>query len=263
MNQKKLSFKITFNYNSNNYIINCNSKDTFVKVTQSFSKQAKLDINKVQFLYNGNSISNNLTIDELSNQIDKKRKEMNIVVNIRDNTASKEKEKNIKHITEIICPECHENIFFKIENYKINLFDCINNHKINNILLNEFKNTQKNYISCNICKIIKKRKESKFFRCLKCKSNLCNLCMEKHNKEHKIINYNIKSFICNEHHKTFSYYCKICKKDICESCLIKHKQHDLINFGDASFDMEDLTNNINSLKMAIDKLTEKINEIIK
>ena len=141
---KSFSFKITFNYNSSNYIINCNTKDKFVKVIQSLSKKIELDINKLQFLYNGNSISNNLTIDEISNQIDKKRKEMNILVINLDTPNLKETEKNIKPITEIICPKCHENIFFNIENYKINLFDCIKNHKKNNILLNEFKKYTKN-----------------------------------------------------------------------------------------------------------------------
>ena len=223
MNPKKgensLMFKITFNYNSSNIIINCNSNDTFEKVTQSLSKEIELDINKVQFLYNGNNISNNLTIEELANQPDKERKEMNILVFDLDITIQKEKEiekekeKTIKPITEIICPKCNENIFFNIENYKINLFDCINNHKINNIIINEFKNTQKIHtISCNIYQTINKNKESEFFRCLKCKINICNSCKLNHTKyNHKIINYNIKSFICNDHYKSYSYYCKICR----------------------------------------------------
>ena len=84
-------FKITFNYNSSNIIINCNSNDTFEKVTQSLSKEIELDINKVQFLYNGNNISNNLKIEELANQLDKERKEMNILVFDLDITIQKEK----------------------------------------------------------------------------------------------------------------------------------------------------------------------------
>ena len=36
---------------------------------------------------------------------------------------------------EIICPKCNENILIKIDEYKINLYNCKSNHEINNILL--------------------------------------------------------------------------------------------------------------------------------
>ena len=42
----------------------------------------------------------------------------------------------------IICPQCNENIKINIKDYKINLFECKNKHKINKIFFNEFENTQ-------------------------------------------------------------------------------------------------------------------------
>ena len=42
---------------------------------------------------------------------------------------------------EIKCPECGENIRMKINNYKINLFDCKNVHNIN-LFLRELENNQ-------------------------------------------------------------------------------------------------------------------------
>ena len=42
-----------------------------------------------------------------------------------------------------------------IIDYKINIYECKNGHKIENILLNEFEETQnidRNNIICNICK---------------------------------------------------------------------------------------------------------------
>ena len=42
----------------------------------------------------------------------------------------------------IICPKCKENIKMDLKDYKINLYDCINGHRTDNILLNEFEETQ-------------------------------------------------------------------------------------------------------------------------
>ena len=58
---------------------------------------------------------------------------------------------------EIICPKCNENILIKIDNYKINLFNCKNNHNIDNILLNEYENNiDISKIICDKCKLKKK-----------------------------------------------------------------------------------------------------------
>ena len=48
---------------------------------------------------------------------------------------------NIKRSNEIIYPECYENAFIEIDNYKIRLKNYINKHnKI--ISINEFENSQ-------------------------------------------------------------------------------------------------------------------------
>ena len=43
-----------------------------------------------------------------------------------------------------------------IKNFKINFYGCKNNHKINNIILNEYEETQKTYLSSIICDLCKK-----------------------------------------------------------------------------------------------------------
>ena len=60
-------------------------------------------------------------------EIETKYNEENI--NVDDNIQSKE----------IICSECKENAFIKIDNYKMNLFGCKNKHCINNKLIKKFK----------------------------------------------------------------------------------------------------------------------------
>ena len=82
----------------------------------------------------------------------------------------------------------------------MNLYNCKNNHNINNILINEFENMEKIDISKIICDNCKKKKKKKknnafqkeFYRCNFCKINLCRFCKSNHYKSHKIVNYNNK-----------------------------------------------------------------------
>ena len=65
---------------------------------------------------------------------------MNILV-----TLNNDNNREIKEIIskDIICPECGEIIFINIKDFKINLYGCKNNHKMNNILINKYENNQK------------------------------------------------------------------------------------------------------------------------
>ena len=158
---------------------------------------------------------------------------------------------------QIICPQCKEKIRMNIKDYKINLFDCKNNHNFT-ILLNEFNNKiDISNIQCNNCNI-NKSKTNEFYRCLSCNINLCPTCKNNHNKEHDIINYELKDFICNIHNQSYIKYCKECKMNICLDCINQHKNHNLINFEDIIPDKS----KINKMKEDIDKLNEYINEII-
>jgi len=136
---------------------------------------------------------------------------MNIVVNENNDPIRKD---NIKESKEIICPKCNENILIKIDEYKIYLFNCKNNHEKNNILLNEYENNiDISKIICNNCKIKNKSNtdNNEFYRCNTCKINICPLCKSSHNKEHIIINYDNKNYICEIHNKEYVKYCKDCK----------------------------------------------------
>ena len=53
-----------------------------------------------------------------------------------------EKKSDIKKSKNIICPICKENIKMEIKDYKINLYDCNHWHKKENLLLNEYEETQ-------------------------------------------------------------------------------------------------------------------------
>ena len=143
--------KVIFNYNQIEAEIQSNLKDKVKDILKRYSNKRGIDISKVYFIYNGNKINDdNLILNEIINEEDNRRKIMNILVSENNKTIIKD---NIINPKEIICPKCNENILIKIDEYKINLFNCKNNHEINNILLSEYENNiDISKIICNNCK---------------------------------------------------------------------------------------------------------------
>ena len=153
-----------------------------------------------------------------------------------------------------------------INEYKIDLYECKNGHNIKNILLNEFEETQKinmSDIQCNICKNNNKSisYNNIFYKCLTCNNNICPLCKCNHDKNHIIINYDEKYYICNEHNEKYISYCKDCNKNICKSCD-GHKNHKNIIFSDILIKKDELIKKKNELKIIIDKFNSEIRILI-
>ena len=121
--------EMIFNYEGNKITIQYNEDEKIKDMIDRFlikintNKENKITNGKLMYLYNGNEINKDLTFKELANEIDKERKIINILVNKIEDEAITEKISK-----EIICPECKENIFIDIKNYKINLYGCIKNH---------------------------------------------------------------------------------------------------------------------------------------
>ena len=128
--------KVIFSYKGTETEIQCNINDKIKDIYKRYTNKIGIDISKVYFIYNGNKMDNNLILNKIINAEDKRRNIMNILVN-ENNIPIIEENKILK---EIICPKCYENILIKLNEYKINLFNCKNNHNINNILLNEYEN---------------------------------------------------------------------------------------------------------------------------
>jgi len=255
--------KVIFNYKGNEIIIQCNINDKIKDIYKKYEKKIGKDISKLYFIYNGNKINDNLNLNEILNEEDKESNIINILVN--DTNKINIKENKIK-LNEIICPKCNESIFVKINEYKINLYNCKNNHNIDNILINEYENIEKLDVSklkCNNCKKKKKRKINinNLYRCNLCRINLCSLCKPKHNI-HQVINYNNKNFVCEIHNKNFIKYCINCKLNICFSCIKEHKKHSIINLEDLTISKETIKEEVNKLKDYINKFDNDIDNII-
>ena len=152
--------EVEFKYNQRSTKMQCKLND---KIKNIYMKNLnkigdEKDINNIYFLYKGDIYTEDISFEEMINPQDKKEKKMTILVET-NGTIIKENDHN--HSKDVICPKCGESIKFDIIDYKINLYDCKNGHKIDNILLNEFENTQNKLIKCEIC-----NDNKKIFKCL-------------------------------------------------------------------------------------------------
>ena len=260
-----MSKVIVFDINGIETIIQCDDKEQIIEAYKKYISYIETDISKINFIYKGKKINEKLSFDKIANSIDKKRNIINISLE-GINNKNNINEKVIKS-KDIICPICNESIILKIKDYKIFLSDCINGHKINNILLNEYENTQKIGLSkliCDLCKIqVKEINMNKLYKCYSCGINVCSSCKSKHDKNHNIIIYENKNYVCHKHNKNFTEYCTSCKQNICYKCQNEHKNHDIIYYEDIIPKEYNMKKEKNELRQIIDKLNNDIKKYIK
>ena len=257
--------EVIFNYEGNKTIVQCNLNDKMKVIIHKFLIKINKEENNnnLDYLYNGTKIDYELTFNEQANNIDINNKKMNIVVNNNDY----HKTKINKFISkDIKCPICKENILIDIKNFKINLSGCKNNHFQSDILLDLFEESQTidlAKIICDICKSNNKGNtyNNEFYICNTCNKNLCPLCKSIHDKNHKIINYDNKNYICKLHNESYNKFCETCNEDICIICENNHLDHKIFELGKILFSKEDLLKNNNILKNVVDKFKNKISII--
>ena len=257
---------IQFSFNGSMTEIQCNEKESIKDSINRFCSKISADSNDLFFLYGAEKLSEkteNLTFGEFAKDIDKERKKINILAyekNIKD-------KKEIIKSKEIICPKCGEKAIININNYKIDVFGCKNEHKTENISFYDFEETQlidESNIKCNSCKVNNKASafDKKFFICNTCKINLCPICKVKHDKAHNIIDYSLKDYICELHNEIYISYCKICKMNICPICSDSHDtKHETNNYKLPN--KEKKIEQINELMKKIDILNIVKEQIIK
>ena len=254
--------KVEFNHNGNYTIILCQENERMEEICKRYTYKSLIDINNVYFLYNGNQINLQLTYNQIVNDIDRQREMMSVLVyNINSTIVSNNK--RIKSDFPI-CIKCKESVKLEFNEYKLNLLGCKNKHIINNILINEYdKYMDISNIECNQCK--RKKYEiynNEMYICNGCNILLCPLCKNNHNKEHDIINYDLKNYICNKHNESFIAYCNKCKINICMKCQKDHIKHNMILYGEILPDENELKNRMKELRKEINKFNNNINEII-
>ena len=256
--------EVVFNFEGINTCIHCNIDDKMKDIINKYlAKANKQRFNDFYYLYNGTRIDKELTFKEQSNELDKGRKKMNILVTKIYEDINENKKIVSK---EIICPDCKENALLDIKNFIINLHACRNNHKSNNILINKFEETQIINLSQIICDKCKQNNRgnthnNEFYICNNCGKKLCPLCKTIHDPKHNIINYEDKNYICRKHNDSFIKYCKTCKENICIICQNEHHNHEIFDLSSIILNRDELIKTQTNLKYEIDKFKNKIHLI--
>ena len=258
---------VTFTLDGANTVIQCNENDNMKDIFNKFSIKSMIDSSNLYCIYGGKVLDTefNKTYSEVANEQDKKDKKMNIVVT--RNQTSQINNNNYVISKNIICPTCKEICEFEFNNnYTISLMRCKNDHKKENIPLNEFDECQKinaSNIICEVCKTNNKGnvKDNQFYTCFDCKINLCPLCKLKHDEDDYVIEHDKSIFNCMSHKAALSNYCKNCKLNICGTCKDEHKDHELIEYDKIYTDKKELKKDLNDQEKLIDELDNIRKEI--
>ena len=126
---------IEFIYEQVSTFVQCKPEDKMKDIFQKFETKSGINLKTVFFVCGGRILNGELTYSEIS----KSKDNIKVLVYKAHNPDDQNERININEsITKpkyIMCPECHENIRYKLNDYKINLYECRNGHNINNILL--------------------------------------------------------------------------------------------------------------------------------
>ena len=89
---------VIFNYKEKKVSISCNTSEKMKNIYERFASGIQEDVNKLDFIYNGEIINKELKYEEQIDEIDRREYSMDIIVINRNNKNE-----------EIICPEFNEN----------------------------------------------------------------------------------------------------------------------------------------------------------
>ena len=122
--------KNIFIFDKEKIVIESSNNDYIDDICNKFIKKVNAQKSEMVFLYKGKKINKNIQINKYINKEDLKNNTINIFC-IKIRHISKEKLLDNKNkLKEIICPKCGEICKIKIDNYKILLYECKNNHKL-------------------------------------------------------------------------------------------------------------------------------------
>ena len=82
--------EVIFSY-INNITIQSNLEEKMINVFTKYATKSNLNVEKIYFLYNGNMIEKESTIDQIINKEDRKNNKMTLLVNLFENETENEK----------------------------------------------------------------------------------------------------------------------------------------------------------------------------
>ena len=239
--------KVNFNFQNQKIELKFPKDTSIQNILSSFTTKINRNINDFNFLYSGEKLNNYETKslaelndkDNIINISAYEKKE----INEKSNSKIKPENISLKVSDHIICPRCKYMSEIVINNFKIYITNCNNNHSMPGLFMNDFITTQyldESRIICFECKKTQKElhnsQESEHNKLLMCSCgiSICQSCFQTHkeksleknsNKQHNAIPYQDKDYYCFEHNAIYTSYCQKCKKNICEKCEEKHNNH--------------------------------------
>ena len=132
---------IEFNVEVNSTIIQCTPDEKITNLIERLANKLDKKNENLYFVYNGGMVKEELTFQELANKSDKESNKMSMLVYARDEQTEEEDE-SLKKSEYIICPKCKECARISVDNYKLGLYACKNGHKVNDISIKDFEQTQ-------------------------------------------------------------------------------------------------------------------------
>ena len=213
-------------YNGYQTIIQYESNEKLKDILKRFKIKVNANNKEIVYLYNNEILKDdNIIIPQLTSE-----KIITIIAYDSNNIPT-----NVNNLVKsdyVICPKCKESAILEEKDYKLIISGCQNEHVTKDILINDFNNLQEIDYSTIICKECNKNNayNNEFYICNICKIDICSICKSKHDKNHKLINYNDKYYVCSIHNKKYNSYCNKCKKNICIICEKNHFKHELLNY---------------------------------
>ena len=106
-------YEVSFVYNGVETIIQGHNSEKMKDIFKKFNAKSLININSVFFLYNGEFINEELTINDLPKPNLDTNKISILVYDKNTNTSIQNK--GLVKSKEIICPECKQNCLFNLE----------------------------------------------------------------------------------------------------------------------------------------------------
>ena len=111
-------FNVEFEYKTHKIFFQAINEDKMRQVCFRFSQKIQIDLNQLYFMYSGNVVNLDLSIEQIINKADKERNMMSIIVT-NYNTISGNNNRILS--TNIICPICKENARFEMKDFRIKI----------------------------------------------------------------------------------------------------------------------------------------------
>ena len=119
MSKKMENINVIFTFDGKDIAIQCSKRDQVKSICQKFALKAETDLDSLIFLYAGNKVNFDLTLETQASSIDKKNKKMAILVYRKENED------------ELTCPKCGEKL--KLNTQKIEELISFNNDLVDSI----------------------------------------------------------------------------------------------------------------------------------